>query len=102
MSKFDSEIFTGYMMNLLKWCARLFVVPFAGITYDSLKLVWFGISENRPEIVQAYTQIALLGFIVLLVAMYWGFYTNSDHVKEVRVELAQLKQEVEELKERLS
>ena len=102
MSKFDSEFFTGFMMKLLLWCARLFLIPFAAITANSLKLVWFGISENRPEILQAYTQIALMGFFVLLLAMYYGFYSNSDPVKEVRVELAQLRQEVEALKERLS
>ena len=89
-------------MKLLKWCARLFIVPFAGITANSFKLVWFGISENKPEILQASAQIALFGFFVLLLAMYYGFYSNSDPVKEVRLELAQLRQEVEELKERLS
>jgi energy-coupling factor transporter transmembrane protein EcfT len=107
MSKFDSEFFTGFMMKLLMWCARLFLIPFAAITANSLKLVWFGISENRPEIVQAYTQITLLGFFVLLLAMYYGFYSSSDlgfheAVKELRVELAQLRVEVEELKEQIT
>ena len=59
-------------------------------------------SENRPEILLAYTQIALLGFFILLLAMYYGFYSYSDPVKEVRVELAQLRQEVEELKEQIT
>ena len=102
MSKFDSKPFIEVMTTILPWVARGFLVPTAGITYDSMKLIWFGITNNKPEILLPYTLTALLGFFGFIIAIYVGFISGPNPAKEFRGELAQLRQEVEELKEQLT
>ena len=102
MSKNDSESFIEVMTKILPWVARGFLVPTAGIMYDSMKLIWFGLTNNQPEILLPYTLIALLGFFGFIIAIYVGFISSPDSAKEFRVELAQLRQEVEALKELLT
>ena len=85
MTNIEPKSLTGVITTILSWFARGFLVPFAGITTDSIKLIWFGISNNRPEILPPYTLTALLGFSMFILAIYVGFILSSNSVKEIRV-----------------
>jgi len=82
----------------MRWSARLCIVPFAGVTYDSLKLIYQGIVENNPRILQYALVGVLIGSFFLGASVYSGLYVEFKSVNRLKLELERLKIEVEELR----
>ena len=84
--------------KIMRWGARLTIVPISIVTYDSLKMIYIGIVENKPQIIPFALKGFLLGIFFVIISVYGGLYKDFKDIDELRLEVERLKLEIEELK----